>query len=310
MIDDRRNTAKRPKKHRAHASYYEYVRNVVDKCGHSYLILQTKSFRDYKVSLNSNPDQKVPGGIHYKITPQKCKSYSCPICGKKKVLDLVDKLKTVDFRKYRFFTLTLKNKKNYDDTEKNLKRVGECFNKLNNKLRKKPQYKGLEYFRVTEIGMDGMVHIHGVWNKYVPVKELSEMWETITKDSYVVNVKRIQSKNDVTNYLFKYLTKDVAKSDMNIDPAFFNLDLKNSAALFYESGKRRYNSSRNFFPKTKEKNTDWLPYYFESNDVKTVETFIVASIRQFGLKRENFDFTYYFESEQFLYEIFKPNLFG
>jgi hypothetical protein len=305
MKKDVKNPGNQVKRHRVHASYYEYVRNVVDKCGHKYLVLQTKSFRDFKVSLNSNPDQKIPGGVHYKITPQKCKSYSCPICGKKKVLDLVDKLKQVDFSKYRFFTLTLKNKKNYDDTEKNLLRVSKCFNQLNNNLRKKPEYKKLEYFRVTEIGNDGMVHIHGVWNKYVPVKLLSEMWEKITKDSYIVNVKRIQSKKDVTNYLFKYLTKDVAKSDMQIDPAFFNLDLKNSAAMFYESGKRRFNSSRNFFPKTKEKNSDWLPYYFEGNDVKTVENFIVASIRQFNLKKENFDLKNYFESEQFLYEIFK-----
>jgi hypothetical protein len=305
MKKDVKNPQKKTKQHRTHASYYEYVSNVVDKCGHKYLVLQTKSFRDYKVSLNSNPEQPVPGGIHYKITPQKCKSYSCPICGKKKVLDLVDKLKTVDFKKYRFFTLTLKNKKNYDDTEKNLLRVSKCFNRLNNNLRKKPEFKNLEYFRVTEIGNDGMVHIHGVWNKYVPVKLLSEMWEKITTDSYIVNVKRIQSKKDVTNYLFKYLTKDVAKNDMRIDPSFFNLDLKNSAALFYESGKRRYNSSRNFFPKVSVKKSDWLPYYFESSDVKTVENFIVASIRQFKLKKENFDFSNYYESEQFLYEIFK-----
>ena len=296
------------KRHRVHASYYEYVRNVVDKCGHKYLVLQSKEFRDYKVSLNSNPDQSVPKGKHYKITPKKCKSYSCPICGKKKVLDLVDRFKKVDFSKYRFFTLTLKNKKNYDDTERNLKRVADSFNKLNNNLRKKPQYKGLEYFRVTEIGTDGMVHIHGVWNKYVPVAQLSEMWEKITKDSYIVNVKRIQSKKDVSNYLFKYLTKDIAKSDMHIDPVFFNLNIKNSAALFYETGKRRYNSSRKFFPPETEKSSDWLPYYFEDSDVKTVENFILASIRQFNLTMENFDFTNYYESEQFIYEIFKkPN---
>jgi len=262
---DSNRPQKRQKRHRAHASYYEYVSNVVNKCSHKYLILQSKDFRDFKVSLNSNPDQKTPKGVHYKITPRKCKSYSCPICGKKKVHDLVEKLKLVDFKKYRFFTLTLKNKKNYDDTEKNLKRVGECFNKLNNNLRKKKEFKGLEYFRVTEVGMDGMVHIHGVWNKYIPVKILSEMWEQITKDSYIVNVKRVQSKQDVTNYLFKYLTKDVAKSDMQIDPAFFNMNLKNSAALFYETGKRRYNSSRNFFPKTVDKKSEWLPYYFESH---------------------------------------------
>ena len=77
-------------------------------------------------------------------------------------------------------------------------------------LRKKKEYKGLEYFRVTEIGYNGNVHIHGIWNKYVPVQMLSEMWQKITKDSYVVHLERIETKQGVIDYLYKYLTKNVA----------------------------------------------------------------------------------------------------
>ena len=299
-------TANRTKKRRKFDSYYQYVTNVVEKCGHKYLILQTRNFRDYKVSLNSNPDLPIPKGVHYKITPRKCKSYSCPVCGRKKVLDLVDRLKSVNLAKYRFFTLTLKNNKTFNDTEKNLKRMSDCFNKLNLKLRKKPQYKGLEYFRVIEIGANGMVHIHGIWNKYIPSTELSKMWLTITKDSFITKVERIKNKKDAIKYLYKYLTKDVAKTDFHIDPALFNLDLTNTAALMYENNKRRYCSSRNFFPKESVKKSDWLPYYFEECEVKTVENFIIASVKQFKLKIENFDFKYYFESDQFIYELFKP----
>jgi len=299
-------TQKRPKKHRAHVSYYDYVTNVVTKCSHQYMILQSKSFRDFKISLNSNPDQKTPAGVHYKITPRKCKSYSCPICGKKKVMDLMDRLKTVDLKHYRFFTLTLKNKYNLDDTEKNLKRISDCFNELNKKLRKKKQYKGLEYFRVTEVGHDGMVHLHGIWNKYIPSAELSEMWQSITKDSFIVKVERIKNKKDAMNYLYKYLSKDVAKFNNLINPKLFNMDLQNTAALFYESGKRRYQSSRKFFPVKQEKNSDFVPYYFEDVDTKTIENFIESSVRQFNLTKENFDLTYYYESDLYLDNLFKP----
>lgn len=297
---------KRQKRHRSHASYYEYVTNIVDKCGHKYLVLQSKNFRDFKISYNSNNDLKVPGGVHYKITPAKCKSYSCPICGKKKVLDLMKRLKGIDLKHYRFFTLTLKNKYNFDNTVENLNNVSKYFNELNKRLRKRKEFKGLEYFRVTEIGKDGMIHIHGIWNKYVPSAFLSEMWHDITKESFITKVERIKNKADAVNYLYKYLSKDVVSKNRNTDPNFFVIDKTNSAGLFYETGKRRYQTSRKFFPVKEEKNSDFVPYYFEQSDTKTVESFIQARVNEFGLTKENFDLTYYFESDLFLDELFKP----
>lgn len=298
------NKENKPKRHRVHASYYEYVSNVVDKCGHKYIILDSKGFRSYRFESQSNAAAKLPPGKLMKITPAKCKSYSCPICGKKKVMDLVEKLKNVNLNNYRFFTLTLKNKKTLQDTEKNLLQIGKHFNKLNLSLRKKPEYKGLEYFRVTEIGKDGMVHVHGIWNKYIPSALLSKMWLQITKDSYIVKVERIKNKKDAVQYLYKYLTKDAAGKNKNLDPAFWNKDKNNAAALFYESGKRRYCSSRKFFQNVSVKKSDWLPYYYESQDVRTVENVISSVARLYKLKPEHFDFTYYFESDQFIEHLF------
>ncbi len=299
---------KKPRRHRVYASYYEYVSNVVDKCGHKWLILDSKGFRKYRFAAQSDPGAKLPGGKLIKITPAKCKSYSCPICGKKKTLDLVQRLKTVNLSKYRFFTLTLKNEKTYSDTEKNLLQISKYFNKLNLTLRKNPKYKGLEYFRVTEIGKDGMVHVHGIINKYIPIQELSAIWLKITKNSYRTKIERIKNKKDAIQYLYKYLTKDVAAKNRNIDPSFFNKDKNNSAALFYELNKRRFCSSRKFFPVQVEKNSDWLPYYFESETEKTVEIVLESMKRQYNLKIENFDLDNYFGSEQFIYELFKNDI--
>ena len=298
----------RPKRHRVHASYYEYVSNVVDKCSHKWLILDRKDFRAYRFETQSNVNAKIPGGKLIKITPAKCKSYSCPICGKKKVLDLVARLKTVDLAKYRFFTLTLKNQKTLVNTEQNLERVSKCFNKLNLALRKRPEFKGLEYFRVTEIGKDGMVHVHGIVNKYIPSKLLSELWLKITKDSYITKIERIKNKKDAVQYLYKYLTKDVSSKNKDLDAAFFNSDKKNSAAMFYELNKRRFCASRKFFPEKKEKNSEWLPYWFEAETEKTVETTLESLKRQYNLTLENIDLEYYYGSEQFIYELFiNPN---
>lgn len=299
---------KKPRRHRVYASYYEYVSNVVDKCGHKWLILDSKGFRKYRFAAQSDPGAKLPGGKLIKITPAKCKSYSCPICGKKKTLDLVQRLKTVNLSKYRFFTLTLKNEKTYSDTEKNLLQISKYFNKLNLTLRKNPKYKGLEYFRVTEIGKDGMVHVHGIINKYIPIQELSALWLKITKNSYRTKIERIKNKKDAIQYLYKYLTKDVAAKNRNIDPSFFNKDKNNSAALFYELNKRRFCSSRKFFPVKVENNSDWLPYYFESETEKTVEIVLESMKRQYNLKIENFDLDNYFGSEQFIYELFKNDI--
>lgn len=299
---------KRPKRHRVHASYYEYILNVVDKCQHKYIILDRKDFRNYRFESESNVKAKLPPGKLIKITPAKCKSYSCPICGKKKTLDLVERLKTVDLTKYRFFTLTLKNKKTLSDTQKNLSEVSKHFNKLNLALRKKPQYKGLEYFRVIEIGKDGMVHIHGIINKYVPIQELSTMWLKITKHSYRTKIERIKNKKDAIQYLYKYLTKDVAAKNRNIDPAFWNKDKTNAAALFYEMNKRRFCASRKFFPPKQEKKSDWLPYYFEEETEKTVLNVVASLKRQFNLTLDNFDLDCFYTSEQFIYELFKNDI--
>lgn len=307
-----KKSEKRVKRHRVYESYYDYVNNVVLKCGHKYVIKDRKDFRDYRINIADKNYLKIPPSLPkgklIKIIPAKCHSYSCPICGKKKVFDLVDRLKDIDFKKYRFFTLTLKNKYTFDDTERNLKRISTCFNKLNLALRKKKEYKGLEYFRITEIGSDGMVHLHGIWNKYIPVHLLSTMWEKITKDSFIVHIERIKTKNDVIQYLYKYMTKNIANKDMLIDPSLFNMDIQNTAALFYENGKRRYCSSRKFFsgiPK-KQTNEKWLNYYYESETSETVEKVIQSLVKLYKLKKESFDLDSFYGSDQFLYEIFKP----
>lgn len=289
---------------RVRKTYQDYIDTVVKNCGHKWLILEHKSFKDARIiAYNSGKKIELPNKQIIKIIPARCKSYSCPICGKKKVYDLLDKLKGLNLKKYRFFTLTLKSIGNLDDTERNLNRIVECFNKLNKKLRKENQYKDLKFFRICEIGKNtGMVHIHGIWNKYIPVSKLSKYWYQITKDSYKVDVRRIESKKDVVNYLYKYLTKTVS-GNCNNDPAFWNMDKKNTAAIFYENGKRRFASSRGFFKNSVKISDGFIPFYHEKHDPVEIDKIIIYLIREYGLKKEHFNFDLYY------YSVFSNYLF-
>lgn len=290
---------------RKYSNYYDYVKNVVENCSCKWIIMDRKDFRDYRIDdFNEIPGAEMPKGELIKIIPAKCKSYSCPTCGRKKVYDLMDRLRAVDLKGYRFFTLTLRNEYSETNTIKNLKRIAECFNKLNKMLRKDKRFKTLEYFRVLEVGNDGMVHVHGIWNKYIPTRELGMMWYKITKDSFIVRPERIKSQSDAVRYLYKYLSKNIADDSQTTDPNLFGLDLINTAKLFYENGKRRYQASRKFFPKAVKKVSKFLPYWFEASTENEIENSLKNLINNYKLKRENFNFSLYDASDQFLHILF------
>jgi len=62
---------------------------------------------------------------------------------------------------------------------------------------------------VTEVGSGGNVHIHAiVWGPYVSQESLSQRWEKLTKDSKVVDVRRVKgSLRGALGYVGKYLSK-------------------------------------------------------------------------------------------------------
>lgn len=153
-----------------------------------------------------------------------------------------------------------------------------------------------------------MVHMHGIWNIYIPVGVLSTYWTKITGDSYRVDLRRVKQKGDCLNYLYKYLTKDVAKFNGEMEPSFFNMDIKHAAAIFYENGKRRYQASQKFFSKiSKKPKSDFIPYYFESEQAPQIERTIGYLKKRYNLKKEHFDLDCYFESDLYLQNLFEPD---
>jgi len=62
---------------------------------------------------------------------------------------------------------------------------------------------------VTEVGKGGNVHVHlVVWGPYVPQETLAARWEQLTKDSKVVDVRKVKgSLRGALAYVGKYLSK-------------------------------------------------------------------------------------------------------
>lgn len=292
---------------KTHRNYNDYVENVVNKCSHAWVVNWSEELRNYNRAKLSGVKAVLPPGKHLRVIPSRCRSYSCPICGAKKTFDLLERLRGMDLTRYRFFTLTMKNAYTLSDTEKQLNKITACFNRLNIKLRKLKEFKGLEYLRIIEIGKDGMVHIHGVWNKYIPIKKLSSYWFQITGDSYKVDLRRIHNSRDVYNYIFKYMTKDVTQYNITPDPTLINLDLGNTARIFYEFNKRRFQASQNFFPKKKKTKSRWLPFYYEKVSEHEVESALKYAVREWNLKPEHVDLGLYDSSDLFLTEVFNSS---
>ena len=290
---------------RKYPKYSDYIENIVNKCCQKWIILDRRDFRNWRFETFEGNMTELPKGKLIKFSSGTCKSYSCLMCGWKKTNDLMKRIQWIDMTKYRFFTLTLENKYSKENTEMNLQRITKCFNKLNNNMRKKQsQFKNLEYFRVIEIGVDGMVHLHGIWNKYIDIKLLSNMWFKITGDSWVTLPEAIKSREDAVRYLYKYLTKNCSPNYINYNDS----DMVDMAELLYESRKRRFQSSRKFFkkkPKYEKKNdNDYLTYGFETEDNYGVENTIKYLVSNFGLKKEHFDLDQYNESDLYLEKLF------
>lgn len=135
---------------------------------------------------------------------QCCGSMWCPVCNLKLSLKISSQFIRFSILhkhlKKVFLTLTWKNiDKLEDDTFKNYR---NDFTKkfLRNKIIKDKIYGGLYAFDYTINSVSGFYnfHLHCIvfLNEYIPQSVLSDVWLRITKDSYVVDIRKI---NDIKN---------------------------------------------------------------------------------------------------------------
>lgn len=137
----------------------------------------------------------------------------CPVCSQKwasaKARWIYDAI--LDMNAPKFITLTLFKRL---DKYENLNRLWDCRNALFKALRRKG-FRIKSWVGVVELPN----HVHIVADTtYIPQRTISELWKTITGDSFIIDIRAVRSKKGSARYLSKYLSKSLA---YDLDPERF-----------------------------------------------------------------------------------------
>jgi hypothetical protein len=148
-------------------------------------------------------DKKVKGYVRIK-----CKSWSCPVCGRKKAYRLSRGIIdwAVEHDLTRFLTVTLDPHKIPKDIapEKFMRNTWSKFRvSMSRKLG-----KGIEYISVMEYHKSGLPHLHILINKFIPQKWISGAWSRLGGGK-IAHIKKIRNISEIGVYLSKYLTKSM-----------------------------------------------------------------------------------------------------
>jgi hypothetical protein len=141
-------------------SYDHHLSNVVGQCCKQWIVLKTTTLL----------------GDQFLMLPRRCKSNYCPNCRAENLRRLRKSLfQTMKRDKWRLCTLT------WPDHNKNVESAIHdsymMFKRLTRQLRKiRP---GFKYIRSIEVHKSGFIHIHSVFNKYIPISEISAKWKEV-----------------------------------------------------------------------------------------------------------------------------------
>jgi len=256
-------------------NYQEHLHRI-KSCSNSWRIMERNDFK----CKNPSPNQPK-----YKVVPIRCGSKSCKYCLGLEVKKIRSKLFNIQkLHRLRFFTLSIINDER-TEAEK-LAQLTLSFRKLTLILRK--THPSIKYFYIIERSPNGFWHIHGLWNIYIPVKDLSELWKKVSP-AYRVWLEKVKSEKGIVKYLADYLTK----SGIN----------KPEKKVFYETRKRQYNSSRGFFTKNTYKSIYDL-YSNENYSTEELKKEIYTLLSEKKLYSEDISFYNYPYSDDLLSYIY------
>ena len=206
----------------------------IKSCGYRWRLLRLREESNKPITLD------LP---QYRIVPVRCKSKFCAVCRRRNFLQTRHRFSKIDITtKWRFFTLTSKHSP--DNSEAELQQLEANFRKLTKHLKRK--YPSLKYFAVRELSPSGMWHVHGIWNIFIEIKELSRLWK-LYSGAYRCDLQRIRNGKGIVSYIFKYMLKN----------QFYFEEQKQ----LYENGFKKFTTSWKFFEKEKFEN----PYILESS---------------------------------------------
>lgn len=148
-----------------------------------------------------------------------CKSRLCPTCGMKRAQRLRSTLLPIvrQMDSARLITLTLKSSD--APLENQLKRLTAAFAKLRRRKAGKKYLRGGIY--VIEVTYNAEAdqwhpHLHVVAEgRYWPQHELADLWQTITGDSRIVDLRACHDRRSTVNYVTSYVSKSQTPRDVS-----------------------------------------------------------------------------------------------
>lgn len=139
-----------------------------------------------------------------------CRSRWCPVCSARRGSEIAGNMrKIVAGKDTRLMTLTLKH--STSSLKDQLDRLYRCFLRLRRSRDWSQRVRGGIQVLEIKLARDGASyhpHLHVIVDgEYYPHQLLSHQWWSITGDSKIVDVRRIDSTTDAVKYLTKYLSK-------------------------------------------------------------------------------------------------------
>ncbi len=178
---------------------------------------------------------------HVKIASNACRLRWCPICSRGKVYRISENVTTwlKSLKTPKFLTLTLRHSNN--PLSEQVEKLYSSFLRLRrNTTVKKSLRGGVWFFQITYNSDRKQWHPHlhvAIDSDYIAHSYLSSLWNQITGDSKVVDIRTIKDKSEAAKYIGRYVSRP-----MNIQ----SLDSDSRLELFFSlEGRRFYGSFGN-----------------------------------------------------------------
>lgn len=146
----------------------------------------------------------------YRIGSSRCKNRWCMPCANQRSRTMRNALtKYVAGKTIRFLTLTVKNKP--ATLADRLDHLNSSFRALRRSKAWRAAVDGGVAFLEIKAGQNQEYwhpHLHVVIEgKYIAHSTLVKLWRAITGDSYIIDIRAIRSRDQLTRYITKYVTK-------------------------------------------------------------------------------------------------------
>lgn len=154
-----------------------------------------------------------------------CRTYSCPVCGPRKVKRLRRAIiKWLKGKRVRIWTFTLSSKY-FTDPVEHFKVLQEAFRRTIKDIRRLKRYeqnKQIQYIAIREPHQSGFAHLHVLVTQYIRVELVQELFDSHIRYLLLlqgrvdladkicnVHIEAVYTTKGIANYLVKYITKSI-----------------------------------------------------------------------------------------------------